>query len=142
MSIENLVVNGGFETSDLTGGAFLNTIVTPTQSHSGIYSARFASGTVQAFISQTVPANPGESYQFFGSFAKFTAQPSPIIQIQLQYLDAGNNVIGTGLDFIIAYDTLPIVVDDNWNEIYQTSTAAPAGTTQAQLTITKQPSAL
>ncbi|WP_017470377.1 NTTRR-F1 domain, partial [Amphibacillus jilinensis] len=124
MSIENLIINGGFETGDLTGWTFLNTIVTPTQSLSGNFSARFTSGAAQAFISQTVPANPGESYQFFGSFAKFTTQPSPIIQIQLQYLDAGNTVIGTGLNFIIPYNSLPIVVDDNWNTIYQTSTAA------------------
>ncbi|SEO96625.1 hypothetical protein SAMN04488134_1253, partial [Amphibacillus marinus] len=142
MSIQNLILNGGFETGNLTGWISSNTNVVTSQSHSGLFSARFANSTVPALISQTVSAKSGEAFEFIGSFAKFTNAPSPIIEIQLVFLDANNNITGVGLDFIIAYNTLPIVTDNNWNEIYQTSITAPLNTTIAQLSIRKPSSAL
>ncbi|WP_328128589.1 NTTRR-F1 domain, partial [Priestia megaterium] len=58
MSIQNLIINGGFETGTLTSWSSANTTVTSQFSHSGSFSARFQSSPFTSYIGQFVPLNP------------------------------------------------------------------------------------
>ncbi|SDM76557.1 NTTRR-F1 domain, partial [Sediminibacillus halophilus] len=142
MSLNDLIVNSSFETNDLTGWNAVNTTVVYGQAHSGFHSARLASGAAEASLSQTVAATAGERYELLVSLAKTTTNPSPVINIQVLFLNAANTVVGTGLDTEIFYGNIPFAENGTWHNFYQNTEPAPAGTTQAQVIISKPVSAI
>jgi hypothetical protein len=135
MSIQNLIINGGFETGTLTPWSSANTTVTSQFSHSGSFSARFQSSPFTSFIGQFVPLNPGERIEVLASFAKVGTAPSTPVFIQVTFYDSLSNFLGPGLGITIPIGHIPTVDNDTWLEIYQTTTPAPANTTQAFILI-------
>lgn len=141
MSIQNLIINGSFETGTLTSWISANTTVTSQFSHSGSFSARFQSSPFTSYIGQFVPLNPGESMEVLASFAKVGTAPSTPIFIQVTFYDSLSNLLGSGLGTTIPIDHIPTVDNDTWLEIYQTTTPAPPNTAQAFILIYTSPQA-
>lgn len=135
MSIQNLIINGSFETGKLTPWSSANTTVTSQFSHSGSFSARFQSSPFTSFIGQFVPLNPGERMEVLASFAKVGTAPSTPVFIQVTFYDSLSNFLGAGLGTTIPVDHIPTADNDTWLEIYQTTTPAPPNTTQAFILI-------
>ena len=135
MSIQNLIINGGFETGTLTPWTSSNTTVTSQFSHSGSFSVRFQSSPFTSYIGQFVPLNSGERMEFLASFAKVGTAPSTPVFIQVTFYDSLSNFLGPGLGITIPIGHIPTVDNDTWLEIYQTTTPAPANTTQAFILI-------
>lgn len=67
MSIENRVINGGFETGTFSPWVASNATITSQFSHSGSFVARLLGGNVNSFIFQYVEANPTERFEFLVS---------------------------------------------------------------------------
>jgi hypothetical protein len=141
MSIQNLIINGGFETGTLTSWSSTNTTVTSQFSHSGSFSARFQSSPFTSYIGQFVPLNPGARMEVLVSFAKVGTAPSTPVFIQVTFYDSLSNFLGPGLGTTIPGGRIPTVNNDNWLEIYQTTTPAPPNTTQAFILIYTVPQA-
>lgn len=137
--IDNRIVNGGFEDgTTISPFSGSNVTIINTNSHSGSRSARFAGGTGDASLSQTVPVSPGENFEFFVSLAKLGTSTSPRITIVISYRDSSNNVIPTAQTTInIPSGRLPNNNEDDWLEIYRTTTIAPAAAVQARVEINK-----
>jgi len=135
MSFQNLIINGGFETGTLTSWSPANTTVTSQFSHSGSFSVRFQSSPFTSYIGQFVPLNSGERMEFLASFAKVGTTPSTPVFIQVTFYDSLSNFLGPGLGITIPIGHIPTVDNDTWLEIYQTTTPAPANTTQAFILI-------
>ncbi|MGG3158384.1 NTTRR-F1 domain [Priestia megaterium] len=135
MSFQNLIINGGFETGTLTSWSPANTTVTSQFSHSGSFSVRFQSSPFTSYIGQFVPLNSGERMEFLASFAKVGTAPSTPVFIQVTFYDSLSNFLGPGLGITIPIGHIPTVDNDTWLEIYQTTTPAPANTTQAFILI-------
>jgi hypothetical protein len=137
--IDNRIVNGGFEDgTTISPFSGSNVTIINTNSHSGSRSARFAGGTGNASLSQTVPVSPGENFEFLVSLAKLGTSTSPPINIVISYRDSSNNVIPTAQTTIsIPSGRLPNNNEDDWMEIYRTTTIAPATATQARVEINK-----
>ncbi|MCH1627610.1 NTTRR-F1 domain [Fredinandcohnia quinoae] len=70
MSLNDLIINGDFETGSLSPWIVFNAIPTISFSHSGIYSALLPGGDLNSFIAQFVPATPGQSFGIIVSLAK------------------------------------------------------------------------
>ncbi|KAB2495252.1 NTTRR-F1 domain [Priestia endophytica] len=140
MSIQNLIVNGGFETGILSPWFFSNATVTNQFSHSNFYSARLQGGNTVSYIGQLVPVNPGDTFELLVSLASQigSSQEAPI-QIQVIYLDGLSNSLGSGLFIHVPINRIPTVVNRTWLEIYQTTTPAPPGATQAFVLIITEP---
>lgn len=138
--IDNRIVNGGFESNSfppswsVTG---TGATIASGNSHSGPNSARFAGGTGTITLSQRVPVSPGENFEFFVSLAKIGTLTSPQISIVISYRDSTDGFLGNALSTTISSGRLPNNDERDWLEIYRTTTAAPAGTTQALVQITK-----
>ena len=141
MTIQNLIVNGSFETGVLSPWVGMNATITSQYSHSGFFSARLQGGNVVSFIAQTVPVNVGEGFEFLVSLAKVGFAPAAPVQIQVIYLDSMSNLLGNGLFTNIPADRIPTADNDTWLEIYQTTTLAPQGATQAFVLINSLPQA-
>ncbi|MEH7521557.1 NTTRR-F1 domain, partial [Priestia megaterium] len=141
MSIQNLIINGGFETGTLTPWTSANTTVTSQFSHSGSLSARFQSSPFASYIGQFVPLNPGESMEVLASFAKVGTAPSTPVFIQVTFYDSLSNFLGPGLGTTILGGRIPTADNNTWLEIYQTTTPAPPNTTQAFILIYTSPQA-
>ncbi|WP_454871121.1 NTTRR-F1 domain [Priestia megaterium] len=141
MSIQNLIINGSFETGTLTPWTSANTTVTNQFSHSGSFSARFQSSPFTSYIGQFVPLNPGESMEVLASFAKVGTAPSTPVFIQVTFYDSLSNFLGAGLGTTIPVDHIPTADNDTWLEIYQTTTPAPPNTAQAFILIYTSPQA-
>jgi hypothetical protein len=137
MSINNVITNSSFETGTLAGWNFLNTTVIPGKAHLGDFAAHFSSGAVQAYISQIVPAQEASQFELFVSFANSITQNSPTIELEVLFLDSNDAVIGIGLSEVIAFNSIPFIGDDTWLEIYRNTDAAPVGTTQVLVRISK-----
>src|SRR4051812_45296070 len=97
MSIQNLIINGGFETGTLVPWTSSNTTVTNLFSHSGTFSARLQGGPITSYIAQFVPVTPGVSYELLISLAKVGVQPAAPVVIQVFYFDNLFNLLGQGL---------------------------------------------
>ncbi|WP_089283844.1 NTTRR-F1 domain [Anaerovirgula multivorans] len=141
MSFNELIINGGFETGAFPPWIASNVTITNLLSHSGFFSAQFASGNINAFISQFVPVNPGERYEFLASLGKIGPTPNPLVSISIAFFDEDFNFLGTGLIISFPMDFLPNVNERDWIEVYQTTSPAPVGATQALVTINKLPQA-
>lgn len=118
MSIQNLIINGSFETGALTPWSSANTTVTNQFSHSGSFSARFQNSPFTSSIGQFVPLNPGESMEVLASFAKDGAAPSTPVFIHVTFYDSLSNFLGLGLTTYIPRDRIPTADNDTWLEIY------------------------
>ncbi|MCY8563887.1 NTTRR-F1 domain, partial [Bacillus sonorensis] len=141
MSIRNVVINGGFETGTLPPWVGQNAFVTTQFSHSGFWSATLLGGNVVSFIAQFAPVNAGEGLEFLVSLAKSGFLPSPQVQIQVSYFDSSFNFLGQGLFVNIPFNRLPVVENNTWLEVYQTTDPAPAGSTMAFILINTLPQA-
>src|SRR5699024_8426839 len=97
LAINNLIVNGGFETGTLDGWSAVNANVSGLISHAGRFSAVFM-GRSQASLSQTVPISGDLSLELLVSLSKYSLATSPAISIQVVYLNADNAEVGRGLD--------------------------------------------
>lgn len=137
MSFNNLIVNGGFETSLLSPWTGLGAEVTAAFSHTGIFSVQLSGDTVNAFIAQSVPATPGQTFEFLASLAKIGPLPSPNVGIVITYFDSLSNFLGTGLNIIIPTGHLPDVTTEDWLTVYETTLPVPAEAAQALVVITK-----
>jgi hypothetical protein len=82
LSIQNIVINGRFETGTIAPWVSMNAVVTSQYAHSDFYSVRLQGGNIVSYIAQIVPVNPG-SYEFFVSLAKVSSLPSPPVQAHL-----------------------------------------------------------
>ncbi|WP_326988618.1 NTTRR-F1 domain, partial [Bacillus mojavensis] len=131
-----MIVNGGFETGNLTGWAFANTSVINTFAHSGSYSAQFISSQPYAFLGQIVPVVSGQSLIFTVSLGKTENNPSPQVTIQILFVNSEGEQIEGGQKFIIATGKLPNVSFNTWNEIYRTI-ETPAEAVNAVVVISK-----
>ncbi|MCY8434002.1 NTTRR-F1 domain, partial [Bacillus haynesii] len=141
MSIQNAVMNGGFETGTFSPWVGVNASVTSQFSHSGFFSARFLGGTVTSYIAQFVPARAGEGSEFLVSLAREGFLPAPSVTIQVTYFDSQFNFLEYGLFAIVPSSRIPAAENGTWLEVYQTTSPAPPGTTQAFILINNIPQA-
>ncbi|WP_412762099.1 NTTRR-F1 domain, partial [Priestia endophytica] len=139
MSIQNLIVNGGFETGTLSPWFFSNAIVTNQFSHSNFYSARLQGGDTVSYIGQLVPVNPGDTFELLVSLAKVGLDQAAPIQIQVVYLNDLSNSLGNGLFINIPVNRIPTADNNTWLEIHQITTPAPPSATQAFVLINTGP---
>ncbi|PTY75922.1 hypothetical protein B5V88_13475, partial [Heyndrickxia sporothermodurans] len=140
MAIRDLIVNGDFESGTLSPWIILNASTTVTFSHSGYFSAQLFGGDLNSFIGQFVPASAGQSFELIVSLSKIGVNPSPPVTIQVTYFDSLFNFLGFGKLTNIATERVPNVENNvTWLEVYQTTSPAPAGTTQAFVLINKLP---
>ncbi|KOC22012.1 hypothetical protein AC810_15630 [Bacillus velezensis] len=137
MAIGNLIVNGGFESGDLTGWDVANATVNSIFAHSGTYSAQFLIETNTASLSQIVPVTVGQAYHFQVSLGTIGTASNPQVNLQILYLNSLGVPIATGLDAAITIGHLPNVIFNTWTEVYQTTSVVPDGTTDAQIMINK-----
>ena len=138
MSLDNLIINSGFETGSLSSWTSIDTVITSQYSHSGSFAAQLINELSYSFIYQIAPVNVGEKYEFIVSLAKVGTQPSPQISLNVIFQDAASNNLGTGLLRIIPAGFLSEANERNWIEVYQTTEPAPTGTTEALVFISKQ----
>lgn len=142
MPLNNVVVNGDFETGSLTPWLSANTSINSTFSHSGFFSAQLAGGGLNSFISQFVPITAGNNLELLFSLAKVGALPSPTLSTSIAYYDAVFNFLGFGLIVNNISSRIPdVTTNDTWLELYNATSPAPAGTTQALITIDALPQA-
>jgi hypothetical protein len=141
MPFDNLIVNGGFETSSLPPWGGVNASVTSTESHSGFYSALLTGGSANSYIYQFVPVRPGENFEFAAFLAKLGAGTSAPVTLTVGYYNASFSFLGYGMIVNIPTGGLPDATIGNWSEIFQTTTPAPTGITQALVLINKLPQA-
>lgn len=141
MAIENRVINGGFESGALAPWVGLGASVTSAFSHSGFFSAQLDGGLSNSYIFQFVPASPGENFEVFVSLADSGPANSAFVSVTVQYYSATFTFLGYGLILNIPSGRLPNAANETWLELYQTTTAAPAGTTQALVLVNKLPQA-
>lgn len=134
--MNNVIVNGGFETGNLTGWAFANTAIINTFAHSGSYSAQFISSQPYAFLGQIVPVVSGQSLIFTVSLGKTGNNPSPQVTIQILFVNSEGEQIEGGQEMIIAAGNLPNVSFNTWNEIYR-PIAPPSEAVNAVVVISK-----
>lgn len=137
LSIENRIINGGFETSSFPPWSAFNATISTQFSHSGFYSARLLGGSVNSYIFQYVEANPAERFEFLVSLAKAGTLSGPPITLSVAYYNASFSFLGYGLITNIPSSRLPNVEDETWLEVYETTSPAPLGTTQALVLINK-----
>ncbi|MGA3761150.1 NTTRR-F1 domain [Bacillus velezensis] len=136
LAIGNLIVNGGFESGDLTGWDVANATVNSIFAHSGTYSAQLIE-TNTASLSQIVPVTVGQAYHFQVSLGTIGTASNPQVNLQILYLNSLGVPIATGLDAAITIGHLPNVIFNTWTEVYQTTSVVPDGTTDAQIMINK-----
>lgn len=142
MTLNNNVVNGGFETGSLVPWLSLNASINSANSHSGFFRAQLNGGGLNSFIVQLVPITAGDNLELLFSLAKLGALPNPIVSTSVSYYDALFNFLGTGLIVNNISSRLPdAATDDTWLEVYNVTTPAPAGTTQALIAINALPQA-
>jgi len=137
--VDNRIVNGSFESGSLAPFTGVNAVIITTNSHSGSRSVRLTGGTSNSFIQQFVPVSPGENFELLVSLAKLGTAVSPSFSISVGYYNASFSFLGNGLVISIPSGRLPDNNEDDWVEIYQTTSPAPAGTTQALILINKLP---
>ncbi|MFP7498466.1 NTTRR-F1 domain, partial [Bacillus subtilis] len=134
--MNDVIVNGGFETGNLTGWASANTSVINTFAHSGRYSAQFFSNQPYAFLGQIVPVVSGQSLIFIVSLGRIGNNSSPQVTIQILFVNSEGEEIKGGQEIIIASGNLPNVSFNTWNEIYRTI-ETPAEAVNAVVVISK-----
>ncbi|WP_269448557.1 NTTRR-F1 domain [Metabacillus kandeliae] len=139
MSLQNLIINGGFESGTFTPWTPQNASVTNTASHSGFFSASLQGGAVVSYVSQIVPISAGNGFEFLLSLAKTSAAPSPDVQAQVTFLDSGFNSLATGLFLTIPASRIPAAANDTWLEVYQTTQVSPPGAAFAFILINTLP---
>lgn len=141
MTIENRVINGGFETGTFSPWAATNATITNQFSHSGSFAARLLGGNVNSFVFQFVEANPTKRFEFLVSLAKVGPLTSPPVSLSVAFYNASFGFLGYGLITNIPSSRLPNVENETWLEVYQSTSPAPLGTTQALVLINKLPQA-
>ncbi|WP_338422612.1 NTTRR-F1 domain [Bacillus atrophaeus] len=134
--MNDVIVNGGFETGNLTGWASANTSVINTFAHSGRYSAQFISSQPYAFLGQIVPVVSGQSLIFIVSLGRIGNNPSSQVTIQILFVNSEGEEIEGGQEIIIAAGNLPNVSFNTWNEIYR-AIETPAEAVNAVVVISK-----
>lgn len=139
MTVQNLIINGGFETGTLSPWAGINATISMQYSHSDFFSARLQGGNTVSYIAQIVSINPGEGFEFLVSLAKVGLAPAAPVIIQVIYLDNLSISTGNGFFTNIPVDRIPTANSDTWLEIYQTTIPAPPNTTQAVIVINTLP---
>jgi len=139
MTVQNLIINGGFETGTLSPWAGINATISMQYSHSGFFSTRLQGGNTVSYIAQIVPINPGEGFEFLVSLAKVGLAPAAPVIIQVIYLDNLSISTGNGFFTNIPVDRIPNANNDTWLEIYQTTIPAPPNTTQAVIVVNTLP---
>jgi len=137
MSFTDLIKNVGFESGSFPPWIPHNAIITHQYTHSGFFASQLAGGTVNAYINQIVPIEPGQGYEMVVALSKVGVQPSPALTITVGYYDLGFNFLGYGLIRNIKSGALPDVNDEKWIEVYQTTDPAPFNATQALVLINK-----
>ncbi|WP_200411107.1 NTTRR-F1 domain [Virgibacillus salexigens] len=138
MTVNNLLLNGGFETGDFQSWEIMNSTITQFYSHTGNASAKLGGGTSPASISQTVPVAPGQNFQLLASLSSTRFLSNPRVTLVVDFLDENNAVITNGLFVEISQGDLPNAVSSNWTEIYHTTDIVPETATQAIVQISKQ----
>src|SRR5699024_1499873 len=118
LAINNLIVNGGFETGTLDGWSAVNANVSGLKSHAGRVSA-VVMGRSQASLSQTVAISGDQSLELLVSLSKYSLATTPTISIQVAYLNTDNAEVGSGMDVEIPYNSLPNAFFGSWREMYQ-----------------------
>ncbi|WP_156900293.1 NTTRR-F1 domain, partial [Alicyclobacillus contaminans] len=141
MPFDNRIVNGGFETGSLSPWVGVNASVTGAASHTGFFSALLTGGGLNSFIYQFVPVNPGENFEFDAYLAKFGAGTSAPVTLTVGYYNASVSFLGYGMIVNIPVGGLPDGTTGNWLEVFQLTTPAPPGTTQALVLINQLPQA-
>ncbi|MFZ7102488.1 MAG: NTTRR-F1 domain, partial [Peptococcaceae bacterium] len=141
MSLDNLIINGSFETNSFPPWVSQNATITRDFSHSGYFAVRLAGGILNSYIHQIVPVNAGEKYEFLVSLAKVGLLPSPQVSLSIPFYDANFNFVGYELITVIDTDRIGKVEEDDWLEVYVTTGPAPAGAAQALVLVNKLPAA-
>ncbi|WP_141237727.1 NTTRR-F1 domain, partial [Bacillus sp. X2(2017)] len=118
--MNDVIVNGGFETGNLTGWVSANVSVINTFAHSGRYSAQFISSQPYAFLGQIIPVISGQSLTFIVSLGRMGNNPSPQVTIQILFVNREGEEIEGGQEIIITAGNLPNLTLNTWNEIYRT----------------------
>nr|WP_239693254.1 NTTRR-F1 domain [Bacillus haynesii] len=73
----------------------------------------------------------GEGNEFLVSLARTGFLPVPSVTIQVTYFDNQFNFLGYELFAIVPSSRIPSAENGTWLEVYQTTSPAPLGTTQA-----------
>ncbi|MDF2987373.1 MAG: collagen triple helix repeat protein, partial [Eubacterium sp.] len=136
MAIEELIVNGGFETGSFPPWLVDNASITSLYKHSGVYKARLLSGI--SVIYQIVNGDFSESCNFHAYLGKVGPLPNPLTTITIAYYGAAFNFLGLGLTISIPPNSLPDVTGGNWQEFTGITALAPAGTAFAIVSFSKQ----
>ena len=131
-----LIVNGGFETGSFPPWLVDNASITSLYKHSGNFSALLQSGT--SVIYQIVQGNFSDSCNFSAYLGKVGVLPNPLTTITISYFNASFSFLGLGLIISIPPGTLPDASLGNWQQFTGVTVPAPAGTTQAIVSFSKQ----
>jgi len=133
IQLENRLINGNFD-SGLAAWTTANASVS-TIAKEGLFSAALNASSGVALLEQIVVAQPGEGMRLSASLTKIQAGHTPPISLVVDFLDAGNVLLATGLQINIQADFFK----DSLNQLYQlfedVTTEAPPNTAFARVRI-------
>ncbi|ASB87553.1 MULTISPECIES: NTTRR-F1 domain [Bacillus subtilis group] len=138
MSIQNAMVNGGFET-----GTLAPWVGVKYNRYKRIFAFRF-------FLCEIVWRDVhivyyticwGKEPNFLPLWRKRDFFRCPQSPMQVAYFDSRFNFLGNGFFALVPSSRIPAVENRTRLEIYQTATPAPPGTTQAFILINNLPQA-
>jgi hypothetical protein len=95
--------------------------------------------TAAGYVGQFISVTPANSYELMVSMGKAGASASSPVIIQVSYFDASYNDVGLALYIFMPAGRLPDVMEENWREMYATTSMSPAGTAWAYVIISTQP---
>ena len=137
LGINNLIINGGFETGSLAPFISTNTFISTKHSHTGYWSARFPGGKCTSSLVQSVPVTPGTKLELLVSLSKKGCFPSPPISVSVFFSSATNAFLGYGLITNIPTNHLGNVEENDWLTVYQNVSPAPINAVKATVAIVK-----
>jgi len=132
----NLLVNGDFETGNLSGwSTTFNPVAAAGGAHGGTYSARFLNGPCfgGTTISQTVPVAPREQYRLM-LWGKYVSTP-PVDQVSTEAtveFFSGSTLLENEPANRVTFQSYSPA--DGWTQVRTTATA-PAGADTAKITV-------
>ncbi|CAG7643835.1 Virginiamycin B lyase [Paenibacillus solanacearum] len=139
LALGNRITNGGFETALWAPWNGVNASVSSRYSHAGTYAAQLDGGDGNAYVQQTVPAAPGETFEQRLSLAKDgTATSAPVV-ISVLFYTADHIYLQPGLIVYVPGADIPPALPRGWYDFRGSTEPAPAATAWALVIVNKLP---